>query len=451
MVLSKFYDFNVSKIQENGRTISLSSIAVPKFFEYVCMQILGTVNTLMLSGYSQEAVAATSIAGQILNFATALLGMVVTGATILTSIELGKKDRRSAGIVGGTAAIMVILSSVLTGLFLILASGKLVSMMNLEGSALETAVSFLNIKAAFLIITMLLSCLNSLLICNGYAGYTLVTGMICNVLNAVFGYLVLYTNMPLPVKGADGVAYASILSQGIALIFAIVFVSKKNCPILAQFQPKQAGKILRIGIPSGMVSVSYCISQMISTGFIAGFGLAVVNAKVYVENIIAYTSKISEVIGQGDAVLVGRYRGAGKFREIKVLFRQNLILAVICNVTLSVLVLLFYRPLIGLFTQDASVITLAGTIMAIDILVEAGRAINHVAEQALSANGDTQTCFVVSVISCWIFSLLLGYLLGVKLGLGLPGVWIGFASSELFKAVIYLIRWKRGAWQRMKI
>lgn len=448
---NKFYDFSVSKIEENGRTISLSSIAVPKFFEIICMQILGTVNTLMLSGYSQEAVAATSIAGQILSFATSLLGMVIAGATILTSIELGKKDRQSAGLVGGTAAIMVVSSSVVLGLIMILSANGLVGLMNLEGSARTTSVNFLSIKAGFLIVSELLSCVNSLLICNGYAVCTFITGMTCNILNAAFGYVVLYTDVPLPVGGAEGVALASVLAQIIALALAMFFLLKKKCPMVWGFRLHQAKRILRVGIPSGMVGVSYCISQIISTGFIAGFGLTVVNAKVYVENIIAYTSKLGEVIGQGNSVLVGRYRGAGKFDEIKTLFRQNLRLAILCNMGLSLIVLIFYKPLVGLFTDDPSVIALAGTIMVIDIFVEIGRAINHVSEQSLSANGDTRTCFIASVLSCWLCSVLLGYLLGVKLGMGLPGVWIGFAASELFKGGFYLIRWKSGAWMRMNV
>ena len=108
-----FYDRQVSKIYENGHTISLSSIAVPKYLEMIFIQMLNTVNTLMLSGYSQEAVAATSVAGQIQNLVIVIMNIITAGMTILMSVEFGKKDREKASRITGTSFFMVLCGSVI--------------------------------------------------------------------------------------------------------------------------------------------------------------------------------------------------------------------------------------------------------------------------------------------------------------------------------------------------
>ena len=93
----RLYDKSVSCIEENGRTIKFSSLVFPKLFEIIILYVLNTINTFMLSGYTGEAVAAVSLSGQILNLATTLITMVITGSMIITSIELGKKNREGAG------------------------------------------------------------------------------------------------------------------------------------------------------------------------------------------------------------------------------------------------------------------------------------------------------------------------------------------------------------------
>ena len=91
-----------------------------------------------------------------------------------------------------------------------------------------------------------------------------------------------------------------------------------------------------------------------------------------------------------------------------------------------------------------------GGFLLVDIAVEGFRAVNHVSESSLNANKDVFTTLLASTVSCWLGSVLLSYVLGIRLGLGLLGCWIAFASDEGIKAVIYIIRWKSGRWLKCK-
>lgn len=441
------YDFSVSKIYENNTCISMSSLTVPKFFEAVFTTMISTVNTLMLSGYSSDAVTATSVSTQILNLATVIVSMIISGSVLHISIELGRKDFKNASSFSGTGALMCLLFSAVIGTGIFFFSDVLNTAMNLDGLQKELANTYLKIMALFFPITMLKTYFSNLLICNGYAKYTLAVGLTANILNCIFGYTVLYSAIPLPVGGVSGVAFASAAAQGIGLVTVIIFCRLKKCPLSPKPVPSFALRILKLGIPGGMCSLSYNMAQLITTGFIVGLGTVTVNTKVYISNIVSYTQQISLALGSAGSVFTGRYRGMKRFDKIKILFRQNLALAIFSNSLLSVTVFIFRKRLVGIFSDDPTVFKIAFTVLLIDIAVEAARAINHITEQALNANADVKITFFASVASCWVFSVLFSYILGIKLGLGLPGCWIAFALDEAFKATLYLIRWKSGKWQ----
>ena len=206
-----------------------------------------------------------------------------------------------------------------------------------------------------------------------------------------------------------------------------------------------------LGIPGGMCQLSFVLSQAVTTSFTVVLGESIVNTKVYIYNIVTYTSRISLALGKATGILMGRYRGRGQLDTIKQLFRQNVLFAAVCNTSLSALAFFFCKPLISLFSDSADIIALAIPIMLVDIFVELCRGINHISESSLNANGDVRATFLISVFSTWMFGVLLSYLLGITLGMGLVGIWVAFAADEAFRAVSYLARWKRGLWKEKVI
>lgn len=445
------YDSSVSKMQENGRTISLFSLSVPSFFEQIFRMMLSTVNTLMLSGYSQEAVAATSVSAQLENVMLYLVTIIIFGMSIVISIELGRKNRKAAAQVAGAAVISALVFSLALGITASAFSEQLVSIMKLEGETMVLSSGFFKIKSATLFLTLLLSVFNNLLICNGYAACSFLVGILSNVLNVGFGYLVLYSGLNLPIQGVNGIAVASVFARIISLFVAVYLYRKKKCPFSFTFHTKTFLKMFRLGLPRGLGMLSWVATQVITTGFMASFGVVVLNAKVYISNIIQYTTAVTASVSIANGVLMGRYRGQGAFDKMRILHRQNLMITVLSSFTLSALAFVLYKPLISLFSNDSQILSLAASIMAIDIIVEIARAINVMSERSLNANGDVIPTLVVPLFTCWVFGVLLAYILGVTCALGLIGCWIGFAMDEAVKAVLYSFRWYRGKWKNTKV
>lgn len=445
----KIYDKSISCIEENGRIIKFSSLVFPKLFEIIILYVLNTVNTFMLSGYTGEAVAAVNLSAQILNLATTLITMVTTGAMIITSIELGKRNREAAGEICGTAFIVVIALSLIIGMILAIFSKQFLLYMNAEPEVLSLGINYLRLMGFFLFLTTFMSMFNNFLICNGYSSCVFISGIICNVLSITFGYTVLYSGIKLPIHPVTALALASATARLVGLIVSLTFFRQKKCPFIIGFIPRIMGKIFKFGVPAGMNGFSYTMSQTITTGIIAAQGLTTLNTKIYVSSLFIYAYCVSAAIGSANSILTGRYKGRQNYDSMVRMNNQNIRIAIFFNFLISTMLYIFHKPLIGLFTTNPEIISLAGKIMLLDIIVECSRGVNNVLDQSLNANGDVKTVLTISACACWGFSVLFSYILAIRLNMGLVGIWIAFILDEAFKAISYLIRWKRGKWKNI--
>ncbi len=443
-------DRSVWSINNGQKKITLISLVIPLLMQQIFTQLYGTANIILLKGYSEMAVTASSIANQVLDISVVLMNMAITGTVIITSIELGAGERKKAARIAGTGAILVLGAATIVAAVNFFAAEVLMSFMKLEGETLALACDYYRIRVLFIPVVALMNFFNHLLIANGFSKYTLIVGISSNLLNLGFSALALYAPFTF-MTPVPRVAIAVGIAQIFGVLFAILFFKLKKCPYEFCFVPKNALKILKFGIPSAMVSVMFRIAQTITTSFVTVLGEDVINTKIYIGNIVAYIPLLCFSIGQANSVLMGRFKGAGLIEKQKILHRQNLMLAFTCNFVLSALVLIFHRPLISMFTSNQDIINASTVIFIADMFVQLPRAINNVSENSLSANGDVKTIFITSTLSCWLGSVALSYVLCVVCNLGLIGLWISFIADESLKSIIYIFRWKSGKWQNINV
>lgn len=447
----RLYDNELSTFKDGEKSINLIKTALPKFFDYASIYLVGSVSTAMLAWYSQEAVSAVNVALQVLNLIIILFNIILTGGNFTLSFELGRNKRKTAGEIVGTAFCLDVLLAAVLGAVLFFMSHQVAEMMNLQGEVCDMASQYLKMCAAFLPITVLVSFFVTLLICTGHSLQAFSISAINNIVNVLLCYVALYSGLGIMPDGVLGVAAARITAQAAALLVGVCMYAYGRCPFKLCFKPLSFRRIIKIGLPGGMCSVSYNFAQTITTAIIATFGTLIINSKVYYTNILCYIPVISLSIGFAGGILIGRYKAVGDYKSIRELCTQNLRIAVSINLILAILIYIFREQLLSIFTDDVFIIELAGRIMLIDIFVEAGRAMNNVFENAYCACGDVKTTMIVSICSCWLGSVLLTYILGVQLGWGLVGCWIAFAADELFKSAIYMLRWKTDRWMRFTL
>lgn len=268
----------------------------------------GTVNTAILSGYSENAAAAVGAANTVINVILLFGTVIAMGSTIVISNSIGAENIKKASEISFTAILVSIFFAFVITPVMLLASGGILRQMNLDGEIYENALIYFRIRLCFFAVQSAMSVLFALLKCYGYPKYTFLIGLLTNSINLLLNIYVIHFPQISPVTGVSGVALACCCANIISLIATIVIIKntgielKKPCKIKTVLN--DAGGILKLGISSGLSSVSFTLSQMITTSFVALLGDSALSAKVYFTNILSYVYLFSFSAGSANALLI---------------------------------------------------------------------------------------------------------------------------------------------------
>ncbi|MCM1173750.1 MAG: MATE family efflux transporter [Blautia sp.] len=454
----RLIDPEVMTVNTEEGMISLKTLFVPLFIEQLLMNMMGTVNTLILGRYSDDAVAAVGAANQMIGLIYTFYAVVSGGTSIVISHRLGAGNGREAG---ETAFASLLFGSGISiaGSFLLAAcAGPLMMLMQLKGEVLHIAEAYFAIVIRFSFLQGIMLAASAILRSYGHPREAVLVSLLMNAINALLNYLIIFRPIELPLYGTTGIAWANVYSHIVALLAIFLCMLRPKMRREIRMPVKEGVKalrclpgILKVGLPGGVSSLSYSMSQVVSTSILAVLGTAALSAKIYVSSIVFYVYVAGYSLGLSTSILIGWMAGAEEYEKAYRLNRQVLRLALAMNLSLSVLLFLFYRPLISLFTENPEITSMAGWILFIDIFVEIGRALNHVEDNSLRGAGDVVFPMVVAVISCWCVSIAFSYILGVRLGWGLYGCWIAFMLDELFRGILFWRRFRSRKWMRMRI
>lgn len=440
------WDKSLLSLTDSSGKMNLFSLALPLFLQQVFTILLGTVNTVVLTTVSDDAVTAVNIAATVLNIPIMLLTMPSNGAMILLCLALGEGKRKTVSTLYCTGlAVTIFLSVCVSALFFVLAP-SLLRRMQLSDTVLSAGILYFRIRCVFLLFQALTTYLTSVLRTHGMAKATMISGILVNIVNALLSIMavngLLFGNNKLV-----GVSLAAGLSQLVGMGYAIGVLYKKQCIAKGgSLLLSQTMRILKIGIPSGLSLLAYHISTILVTAMIASLGNQAVNTKVFVTNIANYTYLFGFSVAQSGALMTGRLCGAGEISHAKQLFRQNIVFVPAVNVCLSILVCIFSGQLMRIFTDDPAMIQTARYLFLADIFVEAFRGITHVGENALCSVEDTLFTAAISTISCFFISVLFCWLFCIHFKLGLLGYYLAAIIDEGSRGLCYRLRWNRGRW-----
>ncbi|MEW8971805.1 MAG: MATE family efflux transporter [Mesobacillus sp.] len=423
----------------------------PLFIEILLYMLMGNADTLMLSQYSDNSVAAVGVSNQILSMVIVMFGFIATGTAILVAQNLGAKmddDAREVSAVSiGANLVFGLMLSAAVFIF----SEQLLRLMDLPPELFDEANSYLRIVGGFSFIQSLIMTISSIIRSYGFTRDIMYVTIGMNVLNVIGNYLFIFGPFGFPVLGVEGVAISTTVSRILGLLAAIYVMSKRipgSLPLsmLFSFPKKHLKNLLNIGIPSAGEHLSYNGSQMVITYFIATLGTQALTAKVYTQNVMMFIFLFSIAISQGTQILIGHMVGAKEIENAYKRALKSLKLAIIISIVTASIVSFFSKDLLGIFTDNMSIIELGTTLILLTIILEPGRSFNLVLISSLRAAGDVKFPVYMGILSMWGVSVTLSYFLGIHLGMGLVGIWIAFIADEWLRGLLMLWRWRSRVW-----
>ncbi len=446
----------VTASEKVSRRLNLLTLTWPIFAENFLRTLLGNVNIFMIGKHSDNAVAAVGVSAQLINMILMIYSIVSVGTAVIISQSLGAGEKKNAAKVVNIAIIFNFLFGLVMSIVVSAGGRVLLKMMNLPEELMEYALPYLRIISAFSFTQALLATMSAISRNYGQTKAPMAVAIGMNIVNVIANYAVTFRPFGIPYFGVKGIAFSVVFSQVLAVV-VMFFILFKYLDLGLKFEiPKPfpfdiLKKILNIGIPSAGSTLSYNISQVVSTYIITMLGTEALTTRTYMGNLIGFLAMLGMSIAQANQIIIGHLVGANELDKAYKECLKSVRIAIKCDFAAAVLCFIFRKQLFGIYTSSPSIIAMGSTLVLISLILEPGRCFNMVLGSALNASGDVRFPVIVGIASCWGVSIALSYVLGISLGLGLPGIFIAFTIDEWTRGGIQLARWRSGIWKSKRI
>lgn len=389
-----------------------------------------------------------------------LLGLsmgISMASTILISQYYGaKKYEMVERVVGNSFSLALIVGTILT-VAAILSSDFLLRLMDTPPENFAMASSYLKITLAGFILFYLGFLINSILRGIGDAVTPLVFMSIGIGINAVIDPFFIGGWGPFASHGLNGAAYATLISQVIAVSISIIYLNRKNH--FVAFNPKKLTLdkhitflLFKIGFPSIVQQSLISISSMFVSAFVNSFGAAATNAFGAAIRVDMFAFMPAMSMSMAVATLTGQNLGAGRPQRVKNVFRWGVIMTSSITVLISLIVVLLAKFILIMFGlgDDAKVMEIGITYLHIAGSCYIFFAIMFISNGVINGAGHTIITMIFTLLSLWLVRVPLAWFLS-RTSLGTTGIWIAIACSFFVTMLVSLTYYLSGRWKKSAV
>ena len=331
-------------------------ILIGTFFQ----QLYNTVDTIVVGQYvGTSALAAVGTTGTWINLLVGFFVGVSSGATVIISQFFGAGDAKNV-----SKAVHTSMALALAGGLIIMVAGLLTSRVSLEllgvpEEIMGDALTYMNVYYCGIIASMIYNVGTGVLRAIGDAKMPLYVLIVCCLVNIVLDLLfVLVFHW-----GVFGVAFATVLSQVVSavLIMLRLMLTRESYRVelkKIRFDRSILRNVIRIGLPAGLQSVLYSVSNLVVQASINSFGTDAIASWAAIGKIDGFIWMVMSAFGIAITTFVGQNFGAQQYGRVKKSIHIGLGMALGTTIALSILLLLFMEPLLRFFTGDEAVIAI---------------------------------------------------------------------------------------------
>lgn len=375
-------------------------------------------------------------------------------STILIAQYYGAKDYAMVErVVGNSFSLALIAGTILTIASLLL-SDFLLRLMDTPPENFAMASSYLKITIAAFILFYLGFLINSILRGIGDAVTPLVFMSIGIGINAILDPFFIGGWGPFPSHGLNGAAYATIVSQIIAVGISIVYLNRKNHVVAFNIKKLTLDKhitllLFKIGFPSIIQQSLISISAMFVSTFVNSFGAAAANAFGAVLRVDMFAFMPAMSMSMAVATLTGQNLGAGRPERVKRIFKSGVMMTSSITVLISIIVVTLSRPILIMFGlgEDARVMEIGVAYLHIAGSCYIFFAIMFISNGVINGAGHTIITMIFTLLSLWLIRVPMAWFLS-RTSLGINGIWIAIASSFFVTMVVSLGYYFSGRWKK---
>lgn len=422
---------------------ALLRLAVPAVGTTLLQILFNVVDTFWVGRtLGAAALAGVSTAGYALWLTVSLGELVSAGLTASASRRHGERNPRAAARASGTALWLAVLLGALVALVGLTGSAALFHAMGTSAEVTRLGRSFLDVQLAGAVLVYGYFVVDASFRAAGDTRTPFLLLASSVGLNLVLDPMMILGWGPFPALGVHGAALATILTRGGALVAGLELLRRRKGIRLA-FEPRTAGSMLRIGLPTMLAGSLFSAIYMVLVRVVQPFGtpaLAALGIGHKVEG-VSYMTLVG--IGLAAETVVGQNLGARQPVRARAGGWIATGLGAVVGLAVTIPFVLVPDFLAGIFTHDATVIqAAAGYIRAVGT-VQIVMAFEVVLEAAMSGAGYT---FYPMVWIVTLSGLRIPAAIWAAPRFGLQGVWWVLAITMLLRGVALTVLWIRGSW-----
>ena len=429
---------------------------IPMLLGNIAQQLYSTVDSIVVGKYvGDNALAAVGSATPILNLLLVLFVGISMGASIMVAQYFGAKQRKELSITIGNCITLTAVAVLIIMVAALIIVRPMLELLQTPASIIDWCTSYL-----------LIMCVGSL----GSAYYNILCGVLRGLGDAFSAliYLAVATVLNIGLDllfvakfnmGVSGVAWATILSQAVSAYLCFRKLTKMTEYFDMGFSylkpiKKYAGKIVSLGLPSGLTQAILSLAMITVQSLTNSFGEMFIAANVIIMRVDGFAMLPNFSFGTAMTTYSGQNVGAKKTDRVIQGAKQGTILAVITSATLTALILLFGKQLMGIFTETQELVDLSRYMMGIIAAGYIAVAVTQSLSGVMRGAGDTMTPMWISLVTTVAIRVPVAY--GIAFLTRSPefpngrqeSVFISLLCSWVMGAVITGIFYVKGKWKK---
>lgn len=443
----------------SGETLDYRQIAAlifPLFIDQAFIVCMNLFNTSMISSSGLDAVSAVSMVDSVNIFLMYIFVAVATGGTIIVAQLKGRGSVSEVprAISGSVTAVLLLAAAISVA---VVVSAPLILKWifgGAEAAVFENAKVYLIGSAVSYVFFAMMEAVSASLRGLGETRASLVLTLVMNGLYVVMNYFLIN----LFHLGIVGMVISLITARVVAAFVSVFFLIRKRNPYRMKitkifcFDLSIIRRSFTLGMPFAAEQMFFNGGKILTQTFIVGMGTLALATNAITSSVVALFMIPANTFGLAIITIVGQCIGRKDLKQAKKMIRSFMVLTSVSFVFLGLVILPFLPGIVSIFGPAESI---KGDIYQIIYINTIAQAIlwapSFLVPSALRAGGDATFTSVVSMLSMWLFRVVLGYILGVVLGWGVPGIWFAMEAEWGVRGIAFMIRSKGNHWYSHKV
>ena len=352
---------------QNSRTGDLTSgpmlqkiilFSLPLAASSILQLLFNAADVVVVGRFAgSTALAAVGSNGALINLLVNLFVGLSLGANVVAARCFGAKDEEGVHTTVQTSVTLGLVSGLFLAVVGIFAARGLLELMSCPEDVIDLSTLYLKIYFIGMPMTMLYNFSSALLRAVGDTKRPLfclaVAGAINVVLNLVF--VILFS------MSVAGVALATIISQTVSACMVTALLVKEKGPLHLDlghlgFHAGALGQILRIGLPAGLQSTVFSLSNVVIQSAVNSFGSTIVAGNSAASNLEGFVYTAMNAFSQAAVTFTSQNMGARKYQNLNRVVLNCLLCAIVTGVVLGGGAGLAGTQLLHFYSSDAAVI-----------------------------------------------------------------------------------------------